>query len=594
MIHKIKIPYKFIVLAMLAIGLSSCEKFLTRVPLDQVSADSFWQTPDQLDAYILGVYDWLPAALSTGQLSPFVDDAYSDLMTKGTMITWLNGQDGVIPATGGLWVWSQIRQINIFFDNCHKCTSSFAAWKQTYGEACFLKAYKYHELVRAFGDVPWYSSEVTMSDKANLYKARDKRSVVVDSIMSLMDRAVANLGLRSLVGVNRINLESALILKSRIALYEASWAKYHKGFPEASDVNAPKLFAKAIEAFTQFKTLVGPFAGKIYTTGNTNKDYFNLFNRYDLTPIQEVTLSRRTSSASGLLSLFGDNVKFVAMGNTGFTSSWASKYLTKQGTSVDNLATSVKKGGASLTELATMLDSRFGQTIFIPGDVLTAAGTQGVGSPVGLFILPAMNNSTSVYNVPTGFEPKFGYDDRVAIDYLTNPVYMQNVILRIPELMLNYAEASVELNGTYPDLTDNIDLIRARVGMPSLTSVKPVVGSWWPDYGYPVSDVVATIRLERTAELAGQGFRQNDWMRWRAHKLFDGKRPKGWIYEPLDYALMSPAVKGILLDADGRLDPLQVQLGGNNYTFNAGRDYLKPIATDQLLLNTNLKQNPGW
>jgi hypothetical protein len=240
-----------------------------------------------------------------------------------------------------------------------------------------------------------------------------------------------------------------------------------------------------------------------------------------------------------------------------------------------------------------MLDSRFGQTIFIPGDVLFNAGIQGPG-PAVLFTLPSMNNPTSVYNVPTGFEPKFGYDNRVAADYLTNPVYMQNVIFRIPELMLNYAEASVELNGTYPDLSDNIDLIRARAGMPSLTSVKPVVGSWWPDYGYPVSAALATIRLERTVELAGLGFRMNDWMRWRAHKLFDGKRPKGFIYEPLDYALLSPAVKGILLDSDGRLDPLQVQLGGNNYTFNAGRDYLKPIALDQLILNKNLKQNPGW
>lgn len=590
MIHKIKITYQFIVLTMLATGFFSCTKFLDRVPQDKVSQETFWQTTDQLNAYILGVYDWLPAVQSNGALGPFIEDVNSDLMTKGTRSTWLNGENNVTPPTGGLWDWSRIRQINIFFDNCKKCTDAFPLWKQTYGEACFLKAYQYHYMIRNFGDVPWYSSEVTMSDKANLYKARDKRSVVVDSIMALMDKAIVNLSLKSSVGVNRINVESALILKSRIALYEATWAKYHKGYPEASDVDASKLFAKAIEAFTQFKTLVGPFAGKLYSTGNPDQDFFRLYNRYNLGPVEEVTLSRRSTVALTAYGLSGNNVQYVNMGGAAFTTSWVSKFLTKQGTSVDNLTAYTKKGAASLKELATMLDSRFSQTIFIPGfQMMPLAASAGL--PV-YYTVPPMTNSNFNYNCATGFQPKFGYDDGVAADAAVNPVFVQNVIFRIPELMLNYAEAYVELNGTYPDLSDNIDLIRTRVGMPTLTSVKPVVGSWWPDYGYPVSDALATIRLERTVELAGDGYRTNDWMRWRAHKLFDGKRPKGFIFDPADYT--NPPVSNPLLDADGRLDPLKVSLGGNNYTFSAGRDYLMPIARDQLMLNKNLKQNPGW
>ena len=241
MIHKIKISYQFIVLTILALGIFSCTKFLDRVPQDEVSAETFWQTPDQLNAYMLGLYDCLPDVQSPGDLGAFTEDLPSDLMTKGTRNTWLNGENDVTPLTGGFWEWTRIRQINIFFDNCNKCTSPFPLWKQTYGEACFLKAYKYHDMVRTFGDVPWYSTEVTMNDKANLYKARDKRSVVVDSIMALIDKAIVNLGHRSQVGVNRINIESALILKSRIALYEATWARYHKGYPEASDVDARQL-----------------------------------------------------------------------------------------------------------------------------------------------------------------------------------------------------------------------------------------------------------------------------------------------------------------------------------------------------------------
>ena len=76
----------------------------------------------------------------------------------------------------------------------------------------------------------------------DMYKARDKRSVVVDSIMNMLDQAVEHLKLRSAVGVNRLNKESALIYKSRVALFEATWAKYHKGTPSASDVDANKYF----------------------------------------------------------------------------------------------------------------------------------------------------------------------------------------------------------------------------------------------------------------------------------------------------------------------------------------------------------------
>lgn len=160
--------------------------------------------------------------------------------------------------------------------------------------------------------------------------------------------------------------------------------------------------------------------------------------------------------------------------------------------------------------------------------------------------------------------------------------------------MLNYAEAYVELHGTYPDLTDNIDLLRKRVGMPTLTSVKPTVEDYWPDYGYPVSDELAIIRQERRVELAGEGYRTNDWKRWRAHKLFEGERPKGFRLCVEDYANEVEKNIPIPVDENGYLDPLKTSLNGGTYHFNADRDYLSPIPTDEILKNPNLTQNPGW
>ena len=114
------------------------------------------------------------------------------------------------------------------------------------------------DILGNFGDIPWYSSELNTTDE-DMYKARDKRSVVVDSIMNMLDQAVEHLKLRSAVGVNRLNKESALIYKSRVALFEATWAKYHKGTPSASDVDANKYFQKVIDAYEQFKHDCGNF-----------------------------------------------------------------------------------------------------------------------------------------------------------------------------------------------------------------------------------------------------------------------------------------------------------------------------------------------
>ena len=157
---KMKIVHKNLLLIPLAfVAFCSCDDFLDRKPLDEVSQSTFWKTPGQLDSYILGKYDWLPGSLTDWGLGYYVDDQNSDNMVIGmNHPTWMNGEDNTTPTSGGNWKWEAIREINMFFDNYALCESPFSAYAQTYGEVCFLKALKYHELVRNFGDVPWYSS----------------------------------------------------------------------------------------------------------------------------------------------------------------------------------------------------------------------------------------------------------------------------------------------------------------------------------------------------------------------------------------------------------------------------------------------------
>ncbi|UKJ07947.1 RagB/SusD family nutrient uptake outer membrane protein [Solitalea lacus] len=575
------------------VSISSCvDDFLDRAPLDKISTAEFWKTPGELEAYITGLYDWLPGQLSPTGMGYYTADQTSDNMVLATSYnTYMNGQVSTTPATGGGWNFAAIRQINTFFDNYQRCPEPFAKYQQTYGEACFLKAMRYHGLVAAFGDVPWYSHVISDKDTEQLYKPRDSRALVVDSIMSLIDKAIVNLKPRSAVGVNRINKETALIYKSRVALYEATWAKYHAGTPSASGVDANKMFQKAIDAYTQFKTDCGGFAGKLYTTGGTQQAYYNLFGQFDYKAIPEVTLSKNYSQALGVTNQVGYIVWLYGYGGCSYSLDLVKSYLKKDGTSIDITDPSVvnTSGTASLTQMAGLLDPRFKQSVFIPGDLIN----NNTGAYNGmLFTVPTMNSSAD-RNTITGFAPKKAHNPSSTLQGNYIDPEIAGIAFRIPELMLNYVEAYVELNGTFPDLSDNIDLIRARVGMPSLTSVKPTVTASWPDYGYPVSDALAIVRQERRVELAGEGFRTSDWKRWRAHKLFDGKRPKGFKYNAADFANIIPKPTNIKVDANGFVDPYQATLA-NGYTFNPNRDYLSPLPTDDLLRNKKLTQNPGW
>ncbi|MDI3319828.1 RagB/SusD family nutrient uptake outer membrane protein [Pinibacter soli] len=577
-------------------SLGSCKKFLNNVPLDQISTPEFWKTPQELDAYIVGLYDWLPGQLSSSGMGYYTDDQVSDNMVFATNYNaFMNGQNSVTPPTGGAWVsgFTAIRQINTFFDNYQKCPAPFAQYQQTFGEACFLKALRYEGLVAAFGDVPWYSHVLSPSDSVQLYKARDPRSMVVDSIMNLLDSSIKYLNVRATTGVNRLNKETALIYKSRVALFEATWAKYHAGTPSASSVNANKLFQKAIDAFTQYKTLFGTITtANLYSTGGTQTAYYNLFGQFDYKTIPEVTLSKNYSQALNVTNQVGYIVWLYGYGGCSYSLDMVKSYLKKDGTYIDitdtvNVITT--KGAASLTQMAGLLDPRFKQSVFIPGDLLN---NNTLGYKDSTFRVPQMHNPTIGNNTITGFAPKKAHNPSSTLSGNYIDPEIAGISFRLPELMLNYAEAYVELNGNYPDLSDNIDVLRQRVGMPTLTSVKPTVTANWPNYGYAIPDALAIVRQERRVELAGEGFRSGDWKRWRAHALFNGSRPRGFKLVMADYApyTTKPSVK---VDANGYVDPYQATLPAG-YTFNAGRDYLSPLPMDDLSRNKKLVQNPGW
>jgi hypothetical protein len=82
-------------------------------------------------------------------------------------------------------------------------------------------------------------------------------------------------------------------------------------------------------------------------------------------------------------------------------------------------------------------------------------------------------------------------------------------------------------------------------------------------------------------------------MRWAAaDELITGKRFKGAKFNSTDYPELNP--DDYVMDENGYLDPMKELLNTGYYEFNINRDYLNPISINELTLNPNLTQNPGW
>lgn len=571
--------------------LASCSDFLDREPLDQISTEQYWKSARDLENYTLQFYPNFPTFrnVSAGYLGTIGWDAFrgSDHQIFQTPSTQLNGTRTIVQSGGG-WNWDNIRSVNIFFENYRKVEDTPANVQHFIGEAHFFKAWFYFDLVRQFGDVPWYSKSLQM-DSPELFNARTPRTQVIDSVLWHLDKAVENLKFLKDAngGNNRLSKEAALIFKSRVALFEGTWQKYHAGTAfGTSGANASKYLQAAVDAVTELMT-PNKYKVGIFSSGLPGEDYNKLFSSTNLSSNTEIVLWCKFDKTQ---TTFSHNFQQFITGRTSqvsVTMELVKNYLGKDGNPYDYLAVAnTTKGTAFLSKIANDCDPRLAQVIWTPGQVQWDNTAGKV-----LFTKPYLDKSGEVKN-HTGFQLRKGADpkDPTAGDAqgFSTGCETGAVIFRYAEALLNYAEAQAEL-GLPVDYSKSINLLRKRAGMPDFKVVADPTRTTYADFGYPLSDELQEIRRERAVELACEGFRFDDWRRWRAHNLFSGKRPKGFPYLKSEYA---PNLV-VLTDANSLVDAFQKSLA-NGYQFNAARDYLNCIPTNEITLNPALVQNPGW
>jgi len=543
-------------------GLMSCNKDLNQLPQTTLTDASYWKSTNDLELACNYLYSYLPGLGGSTSIEP-----YEDLMSN--IAFSINGADQVsngsrlAPATDDNWNgdYRLIRACNNIFEHAGTVKGDTAAIVQYLGESHFFRAWAYFDLVRRFGDVPLIAKTLTLSDTL-LYSSRINREVVIDSIYADLRYAAAHCPLLSSLpaaSYGRITSIAALALESRVALFEGTWNK----FRDQSDYS--KHLQIAIEACNE---IMNSTECSLFKYGkNPDSSYYQLFQYQDNSTQENYTYA--TNHGIILARLYGQNLSnnisshsfgrgSATDGGIFGTRNLIDLYLYKDG--LPNGKSPYDSTGDE-TSTATQFrnrDPRMGMTYLEKGDV--------IGSITG--------------NIP--YTPRFQYNIRkynIIAEFAKQTSFINFMLIRYAEVLLNYAEASYELNDfiSDADLNKSVNLIRSRVNMPPLTNEFIQSNQL---------DMRTELRRERTIELCFEGFHYWDLLRWATAAQVLPLPILGSRYFPAEM-LSAPNIQ---FTSDG----FSIWEPASKRTFNSQRDYLWPLPTRELGLNKNLTQNPGW
>ncbi|EON79082.1 Putative outer membrane protein, probably involved in nutrient binding protein [Lunatimonas lonarensis] len=564
--------------------LYSCDDdFLNRVPLDQISDPEFWNSTGDMELFLNTFYDTFDGWPPSGGGSAPTKDRGTDIALPAINVfgaSWTPRLDGAInvpaSASNQYWSWVNIRNINYFLDNVDRVQTRTNMTDHYIGEGHFFRAWFYYEMMKSFGALPIINRAVNESDEDILYAPRNNRTEVFNFILSDLEIAISKMRHSHQLATpgTRLSKDIALMFKARACLYEGTWEKYHRGTPFEGQTDGRGFLQQAADAALQIID-GGNFS---LVTGDTSRVYADLFNRTNYAGVREVIFYKHYDRETHG-NTFGNQL-WNWPNAYGYTYEATKFFLSKDGLPIAVSPHFV--GDATLDLVQVNRDPRLAQTVMVPTDIRRIQGTDTT-----FFLRP------DVLNSGTGIESrKFRH---IVVD---PAVGIQNhnvdyIFMRLPEAMLVYAEAKAELGTlTQGDVDKTINRIRDRVGMPHLMLNNITPDPNWPNYGYALPDYLHEIRRERTVELFAEGFRFDDLMRWRAHNYWVGTRFVGTFATP-ELIAMAPAVPR---NQAGFFDPYQNALSGpgSTFGFNPNRDYLMPLPTNELTLNTNLGQNPGW
>ena len=642
-------------------SLSSCNDFLDTTPESSPTPGKFFTTDKELSEYAIHYYDFTSIKPDAYGIGTFGDDNNTDNQASvGYDNRWVPG-DWKVPANAGSeWNFEQIHHCNYFFEQVlpkYKAgliKGNANNVRHYIGEVYLLRAKDYFDKLKSIGDCPIVTQ--TLPDNRDVLMQntpRQPRHKVARFILQDLDSAITYLQETPPGGKNRISRDVAYLLRSRVALFEGTWLKYHKGTAfvpggpgwggnaaSISDFNIDNEISYFLgEAMSSSKVVADKLVDNLVKNTDTaegmtnslatSNPYFTMFCDANMESYSEVLMWRGFNEAKGVTH----NIQMQLGrngGGTGYTRGLVNSFLMSNGlpiyASASGYDANWEKQGISAT--LQNRDSRIRVFTKLDNSV-NAYSADTITDRFDPSWLVKGNNETRMV---TGFAIKKGMHYDLNMQITHHKGVSGSIVFRGTEALLNYIEANYERNGNIDATADKYwRALRTRAKVDA-DYTKTIAATIMTEeakndfaaysHGQLVNTTLYNIRRERRNEFIAEGFRWDDLRRWRACDQVNGYQIEGMRYWGSVY-------EGKLLDKDGNnlaivsvadgkgnisapssgvyVRPYQIS-SVNNSVFNGYRftpaHYLTPLAqsvfrsttpnNDGNLEQSVVYQNPGW
>ena len=546
-------------------------------PKDQIADGNYWQEASDFKLFANQFYGWTRDFSNSVYDAPHSDKRSDLILDKSGTNVYSNGTNS-IPTGDNNYTdnYNRIRRTNILLQKAESYGNQ-SDIEQYIGEAKFFRAYCYFELLQLYGDVIITKKPLDVTDP-EMKVARNDRSEVVDFMIQDLKDAAGQLPLTSAVENGSVGSEGAWAFLSRVALYEGTWQKFRGN--EARGKELLDVAAKAAKEVINSKNF------SLYTPailGDSAQKYMFILEDVKSNPAgllkasnTEYIFSRRHDET---LNPIGKNITKECLANAQqIAQKFAALYLCQDGLPIEKSSLYLFKVDGIIAHEYQNRDNRMLYTLCVPGGYYWS----NENSRVNWTSDAADKASASIkgYSPANGSgyaNQKWAAERKVQ----TNSEGYDYPVIRYAEVLLNYAEAVYERDDAISDddLNISLNLVRNRINksMPKLSNNLVTANGL---------NMREEIRRERTVELFNEGFRIDDLKRWKTAETEMPKDFLGIKWTGTEYATKWPNVS-YAKNSDGYI----ILETGRKWE---SKHYLYPLPTDQLQLNPNLKQNPGW
>lgn len=544
---------------LLSAALVSCEDFLDKEPPSYVIPEDYYRSEDQIQAVANGFYS---------KVVPNVLGAFSDGNTDIQAGLWANGMyaegQWKVAMDNSNWNWGNIRSVNYSLNTTldrfakGEIKGTARNIEQYIGELYFFRAYCYYSMLRSWGDLP-IITEALPEDEAMLVAAcnRRPRNEVARFIIANLDTARTYLKDNFDPVRNRVSREVTTLVKSRVALFEASWLKNFKDTPfvpngegwpgKAKDYNANyeypsgsidkeseyffQIAAESAEEIAEkYKAVLTKNTGIVPQEEGDVNPYFYMFGATNMSVYPDILMWRAYDKSKSVSHSSEIAVQFGNWG-VGVTRSGVERFVMQDGKPWYASHDGYTYDDTTIGAIRRYTDPRLSIFLKEPGQKnvfknMDASVTHAV--PVEPF--PDILNSDSNKGYSTGYTLRKGgtFDKALCENQYS---YNGAICFRATEALLTYMEAKYQLTGDINagHILEYWKAIRMAAGFtgdaidPMTTIAVTDISkekSDWASYtaGRQLTDpVMYNIRRERCCELFGEGMRSYDLSRWRSY-----------------------------------------------------------------------------